>query len=84
MLCIFSLLSTMLVPDVYPRKSWGSHNTKNYKNSFLTNWAIFVQIEAKVKKLIVYFLQRHLWDLPLWTYVRTGDQSTGPHQVTRD
>ena len=24
------------------------------------------------------FLERHLWDVPLWTNVRTGDQSTGP------
>ena len=32
-------------------------------------------LKAKPKTLI---LQRHLWDVPLWTNVRTADQSTGP------
>ena len=35
--------------------------------------------EGKAKKM--FFMQRHLWDVPHWTNVRTGDQSTGPHQT---
>ena len=31
-------------------------------------------VEGNAKKLF----QRHLWDVPLWINVKTGDQSTGP------
>ena len=35
-----------------------------------------IDSEGKVKKTL--FLQHHLWDVPLLTNVRNGDQSTGP------
>ena len=36
-----------------------------------------IGVEGQAKQL--FLLQHHLWYAPLWTNVRTGDQSTGPH-----
>ena len=40
------------------------------------SWILPRGVEDKAKKTL--FLQRHLLDVPLWTNVRTGHQSTGP------